>query len=210
MVLCEFKFHLVYTASSSTARATKEDPVSDKTNQTKPKQNKCPKLNHPKPGTIDHLSMHQHTQAHMGQGTDPLSAMFTQALHMCPCTQAYTYSCTQQLCLLSLISPAYPRTKHLCPYWHRHSYAHYSHAHVCSIPCVKKDYSLVLFGLTVWRVKEVAGAVGAGLPGGMSGCVDICKAELPGVLLTYYKRSQTKNVTETFYSVLQSLPTGRP
>lgn len=56
----------------------------------------------------------------------------------------------------------------------------------------------------------MAGAVGAGLPGGMSGCVDICKAELPGVLLTYYKRSQTKNVTETFYSVLQSLPTGRP
>lgn len=110
MVLCEVKFHLVYTASSSTARAKKEEPVSDKTKQS-------PKLNHSKPGTIDHISMHQHTQAHTGQGPDPLPAMFTQTLYMRPCTQVYSY--TQQLCPHTPTSPTYPRTKHLCPYRHR-------------------------------------------------------------------------------------------
>lgn len=56
----------------------------------------------------------------------------------------------------------------------------------------------------------MAGAVGADLPGGMSGCVDICKAELPGVLLTYYKRSQTKNVTEAFTQYRSRFPQDAP
>lgn len=128
------------SVSSSFTWSTQQAPVQlglQKKTLSQTKQNKtkqCPKPNHPKPGTIDHLSMHQHTQqAHMGQGTDPLSAMFTQTLYMCPCTQAYTYSCTQQLCPYT---PMYPGTT-------MHTAAMPTLSHISSIPTHKTSVPLL-------------------------------------------------------------------
>lgn len=56
----------------------------------------------------------------------------------------------------------------------------------------------------------MAGAVGAGLPGGTSSCVDICRAKLPGVQLACYKRSQTRNVTEAFTQYCSRFPQDTP